>query len=94
MTPGAAGPIFFLWGASAMAAAVAGLFFMKFWRQTGDRFFLVFGLAFWALCLNWAGLAATSAGDESRTYLYLIRLAAFVLILVGVADKNRAPHKP
>ncbi|MGH9889196.1 MAG: DUF5985 family protein, partial [bacterium] len=82
-----------LWGASAMAALVAGLFFMRFWRQTRDRFFLVFGLAFWALCLNWVGLAATSGGDESRTYFYLVRLAAFVLILAGVADRNRAPRK-
>jgi hypothetical protein len=81
---------FFLWGASSMASAVAGLFFLRFWRQTRDRFFLVFALAFWALSLNWLGLAATSNGDETRTYFYLLRLAAFVLIIVAIVDKNRA----
>jgi hypothetical protein len=79
----------FLWGASAAAAAVAGLFFLKFWRRTRDRFFLAFALAFWALTFNWVGLAATRRGDEARTYFYLVRLAAFVLILGAVADKNR-----
>jgi hypothetical protein len=80
---------FFLWGASSVAAAVAGLFFLKFWRQTRDRFFMAFALAFFALSLNWLGLAATSRADESRTYFYLLRLAAFVLIIGAIVDKNR-----
>jgi hypothetical protein len=79
----------FLWGASAATAAVAALFFLKFWRQTHDRFFLVFALAFWALALNWTGLAATRRGDEARTYFYLVRLTAFVLIIGAIVDKNR-----
>jgi hypothetical protein len=80
----------FLWGASAMASAAAGLFFLKFWRRTRDRFFLFLALAFWALTLNWTGLAATRRGDEARTYFYLARLAAFVLIIGAVVDKNRS----
>ena len=80
----------FLWGASSVAASVAGLFFLRFWRQTRDRFFLVFALAFLALSLNWVGLAATSRADETRTYFYLLRLAAFVLIIGAIVDKNRA----
>jgi hypothetical protein len=83
----------FLWGASATAAAIAGLFFLKFWRRTGDRFFLIFALAFWAMAVNWTGLAATHRGDETRTYFYLVRLTAFVLILGAVVDKNRARRR-
>ena len=83
---------FFLWGASSVAAGVAALFFLRFWRQTRDRFFLLFALAFLALSLNWLGLAATSRGDETRTYFYLLRLAAFVLIIGAIVDKNRARH--
>ena len=48
-------------------------------------------VAFWMLALQWAGLAILDVGDESRHYLFVLRLAAFVLILVGVVDKNRRP---
>lgn len=81
---------FFLWGASSVGAGIAALLFLKFWRQTRDRFFLIFALAFLALSLNWVGLAATSRGDETRTFFYLLRLAAFVLIIGAIVDKNRA----
>src|SRR6185437_2491408 len=32
--------------------AVAGLFFVRFWRRTSDRLFAIFGLAFWLLCIQ------------------------------------------
>ena len=34
-------------GAIAALSFVIGSFFMRFWRVTGDRFFLLFGLSFW-----------------------------------------------
>jgi hypothetical protein len=80
-----------LLGAVAMASAVAGLFFLRFWRDTRDRLFLMFGLAFWTLSFNWIGLVALSdASVESRTPFYVMRLLAFLLIVVAIADKNRA----
>jgi Family of unknown function (DUF5985) len=33
-------------GAIAMACFTASLFFLRFWRKTGDRFFLFFSLSF------------------------------------------------
>ena len=79
----------FVWGALAMACWVAGLFFFRFWRSTRDRFFLFLGLAFWVFAANWIGLAAVHATHETRHYHYLVRLAAFVLIIAGIIDKNR-----
>jgi hypothetical protein len=79
----------FLLGLIVMACLVAGLFFVRFWRKTRDRLFAVFALAFWLLALNWTLLAIT-ARDEVRPSLYGIRLLAFVLILLGIIDKNRA----
>jgi hypothetical protein len=84
------GLVQFLWGASAMASCAAGMFFFRFWRETRDRLFVLFAVAFWAMAVNWAGLAATGAQDEARTYFYLVRLVAFVVIIVAVVDKNRA----
>lgn len=65
-----------------------GLFFWRSWRQTRDRFFALFALAFWALSLNWLGLFFTRE-DEVRTYFFVLRLVAFTLILLAIWDKNR-----
>ena len=79
----------FLLGLLVMACATAGLFFLRFYRRTRDRLFLTFALAFWLLGLNWLLLAMVEK-DEVRTALYLIRLLAFVLILLAILQKNRA----
>ena len=79
----------FLHGLLVMACAVAGLFFLRFWRKTRDRLFIVFAIAFWLLASNWLCLA-WSRMNEPHTLFYVIRLAAFVLILIGIWDKNRA----
>ncbi len=76
-------------GALVMGYAVCGLFFLRFWRQTGDRLFLVFALAFWILGLQRLALAVVEPVEESRTGLYLVRLFAFLLILGAIIDKNR-----
>jgi hypothetical protein len=76
-------------GAIVMASATVGLFFFRFWRQTRDRLFATFALAFWVLALNWLALAIVGS-SEVRPLLYLMRLAAFSLIIVGIVDKNRA----
>ena len=79
----------FLQTVSATAAAAAGLFFFRFWRVSGDRLFAFFGAAFWVLALSWALLALINPADETRPYVYAIRLVAFVLMIVGMIDKNR-----
>lgn len=79
----------FLNGANVMGTAVAALFFLRFWRQTGDRLFASFALAFALLGANWLALSLTSPDYELRPLLYLIRLAAFVLIIAAIIDKNR-----
>ena len=76
-------------GATAMACLVSGLFFLRFWRTTDDRLFLFFTAAFWMMAAHWAGLALTSPDLEFRPLLYGVRLAAFVVILLAIADKNR-----
>lgn len=79
----------FLWGALAMSGWLAGLFFLKFWRVTRDRLFVLFFLAFWMLALNWLVLALIPSVPETRHQVFILRLSAFVLIIVGIVDKNR-----
>lgn len=83
----------FILGGVVMACLVAGLCFLRFWRRSGDRLFAMFAIAFWILGLNWLALAFTEQ-DEVRTALYFVRMMAFVLILVAIIDKNRAPAGP
>jgi hypothetical protein len=79
----------FLLGAVTLGCALVTLFFVRFWRTTGDRLFGFFALAFGLLGIHWALLAVTTPTYEHRPLLYLIRLSAFVLVLVAIADKNR-----
>jgi Family of unknown function (DUF5985) len=76
-------------GATVMACFVSGLFFLRFWRTTGDRLFVFFAIAFVTLAGHWTALALASPDFEFRPLLYGVRLAAFVMILLAIADKNR-----
>lgn len=82
--------IVFLQTVSATAALVAGLFFSRFWRESGDRLFAFFAAAFCLMSICWALLALFSPTDETRPYIYAVRLVAFLLIIVGMIDKNRS----
>ena len=76
-------------GAIAMASAIAALFFLRFWRDTGDRLFAMFALAFLLLGITRMGLALSPQELEGHTHWYWVRLVAFLLILVAIVDKNR-----
>lgn len=79
----------FLSGAIAMGFIVAGLFFLRFWRRTGEHLFLAFASAFWILGGSQSIMTLTNIPVEERSGLYLLRLAAFLIILVSVGMKNR-----
>jgi hypothetical protein len=81
-------------GAIVMGYAVVGLFFGRFWKQSRDRLFLFFSLAFWVLGAQRLGLALAPGTVEDTTIFYVVRLLAFVLILAAIVDKNRARRPP
>lgn len=76
-------------GAILMGYLLAGLFFLRFWRDTRDRLFLIFAVAFVLLGAQRVALVLTREMLETQTGLYLIRLFAFLLILGAIVDKNR-----
>jgi hypothetical protein len=78
-----------LMGAIAMASFVVALFLLRFWRDTGDRLFGIFSAAFVLLGATRVGLALSNVPVEDQTHWYWVRLAAFLLILVAIIDKNR-----
>jgi amino acid transporter len=76
-------------GALVMGYFVAGLYFLRFWRDTRDRLFGIFAAAFWLLAAQRAALALTVDPTGEQVVLYSVRLLAFVLILAAIIDKNR-----
>jgi len=81
---------YFLDGAITLAFVVIALFFLRFFRSTRDYLFLYFAIAFIVLGLNRVAFAWMRPADEAASFtLYLVRLAAFLLILWAIVDKNR-----
>lgn len=78
----------FLSGAFTAASAAIALFYVRYFRRTRDRLFAVLAVAFVMLGFERAVLAFIGPVYEGRHIVYLVRLAAFVLIIVAVADKN------
>ncbi len=68
----------------------AGLFFLKFWRRTGDGLFGAFAAAFALMAANQAVPVLFGIPDEALGGVYLLRLAAFLLIIWAILRKNMA----
>jgi hypothetical protein len=78
-----------LMGAVAMSSFVAMLFFLRFWRQTRDGFFLLFSVAFGLDCATRFLLGLSRVPDEAEPLVYVARLITFGLIIVAIINKNR-----
>jgi hypothetical protein len=84
----------FLGGAIVMGFATAAVFFLKFWRRTREGLFLAFAGSFLLMAVAQALLTLSGAPAEERSWLYLLRLAAFLLILVALWWQNRRGSRP
>jgi uncharacterized protein DUF5985 len=78
----------FLGGMVTAGFLVAGLFFLRFWRRTADRLFLAFAVAFWLLAVNECLVVFAEIPREGHSWIYLLRLAAFALLIVAIVGKN------
>jgi uncharacterized membrane protein HdeD (DUF308 family) len=79
----------FLLGVIATTSVIAGVFFLKFWRDTRDSLFLLFALAFLVEGVNRTLFLGLSHPSEGSPLIYLVRCFAFLLIVAGIANKNR-----
>jgi len=80
--------IAFLSGAAAVAYALAGIYFLRFWRRTRDPLFRSFAAAFGLLMANQVIVALLGDADERTGYAYILRVVGFLLILVAIIRKN------
>ena len=79
-------------GGIVTASLIAGLFFLRFWRSTRDRFFLLFALSFWIEGANRFALTLFVAPSEDAPLHYIVRLVAYLLIVAAIVLKNRQPR--
>jgi hypothetical protein len=83
----------FVSGSVALASLVAGLFFLRFWWSTRDRFFFYFAASFWLESLNRVCLGLFGEVGEDIPLYYVIRLISYGLILLAIWEKNRLPQQ-
>lgn len=83
----------FLLGATTMGCLTIAVFFARFWRETADQFFALFSLAFAVFAVNRFVLLFLDEEDEARTWVYLVRLLAFALIIAAIVQKNRPARR-
>ena len=83
----------FLAGSVTLGYLVGALFFVRFWRKSGERLFLMFAIAFALLSLNQFLAFTLGVISEPYSFVYGIRVLAFVLIIIAIVDKNlKAPR--
>jgi uncharacterized membrane protein HdeD (DUF308 family) len=80
--------ISYLSGLITAGDLVAGLFFFRFWRRTGDSLFLVFGVSFVLFAVSQTMLLFSESLREDRLWIYMLRLVGFALILGSIVWKN------
>lgn len=76
-------------GAVIMGYAVASLFFLKFWRRTGDALFLAFCASFLLLAAVPLITVWLQIPREEQSAVYLLRAAAFMIIIVAIVINSR-----
>ncbi|MES1982654.1 MAG: DUF5985 family protein [Pseudomonadota bacterium] len=82
-----------LTGAIVAIYFVIGMFFLRFWRTTSDRFFLLFSVSFLIEGVNRILMGTWSHEMEVSPVFYLLRFLSFSLIIVAILDKNRSRDK-
>jgi len=81
------------YGAAAAGFLVAAAFFLRFWGRTRAPLMAIFSAAFTLLALSYALLGSSVDMSEEQSWIYMLRLAAFLLIIIGIIWTNmRGPR--
>jgi hypothetical protein len=78
----------FLAGLITMCFAAIGLCFARFWSLNRDPLFIAFAAAFWLLAVGQALVGLSIVPREEQSWVYLLRVAAFVCIAIAIVRKN------
>lgn len=76
-------------GAIAACSFLVGLFFLRFWQTTRDRFFLWFAASFLLESANRVSLCLFFDLREAAPSYYLIKVLSYSFIIFAILQKNR-----
>ena len=76
-----------------MASFTVALFFLRFWRQTRDKLFLWFAIAFATDSITRLLEGLSPLSDDREPLLYVPRLITFALIILAIIQKNRSSQR-
>lgn len=83
----------FLRGGTMVALFGIAVFFLRYWRQTKDRLFAYFTVAFLLMAVCQIMVLLIGEKDEHAPYAYWMRLVAFLLIIAAIVEKNTPGKK-
>lgn len=83
----------FLLGIIATCSVAAGVFFLRFWRDTRDGLFLAFAIAFIIEGCNRTAMLLLKQPNEGKPWVYIVRFFAFSILAAGIFSKNRQRAK-
>lgn len=75
-------------GGIAVGYLIVGTFFLRFWSRTRDGLFAAFALAFALMAIGQVLPVIFGIPREAQSGVYLLRLAAFLLIIAAIVRKN------
>jgi len=78
-------------GAAGFGSLAIALFFLRFWRESRDRLFLAFAVAFVIFAANRLVIGLSDRESEELAAVYGLRALAFLVIIVAIVDRNRRP---
>lgn len=78
----------FVSGMITAGYSILGLLLLRFWRRTHDSLFSTLAVSFWLLAANQAVVTFFGRDEPQLGWAYLLRLAAFLLIIVAIVRKN------
>ena len=77
-----------LLGAVIMGDVIAGLFFVRYWKITGDRFFLFFAASFIAVAVSRVVVDEDVPPFGYEPFGYMLRILSYLFIIAGILYKN------
>lgn len=83
----------FLLGVLATMFIIAAVYFLKFWNETRDSFFLAFAASFLVEGISRVFVLFQPKPNESSPWIYIIRLLASLFILAAILKKNYGKGK-
>lgn len=83
----------YLYGALSLGSAAITVFFLRYHRLARDELFLWFAAAFAAFGAHWTVLVFAGSSEHALA-VYLIRLIAFLMLVIGILRKNRRASAP